>query len=265
MSPLFGGKKKTRRVPSQPPKPRSATPIYEIRKRFQKMKQRAAMYAVIGVILTASIGLSPMLVSQISSNLAIGLAIPVAIIFTYLSIVEAVNAYSYYLFARVREEIKSGAARPPQAAAIPIQPAPQPISTQPVSIQPTIPRSEVPQPIKAPPQLQRPEASRPVIPETSVQIPARETVAIRQPPVAIQPPPREKVLHEKPPGQKVVPKLELEPQPLAKQTPSVPSIVPRQQPASQQTGGKKKCPYCGRELPYGDLHVICPFCGRRLK
>ena len=28
---------------------------------------------------------------------------------------------------------------------------------------------------------------------------------------------------------------------------------------------KKTCPFCGRELPYGDVHVICPFCGRRLK
>ncbi len=27
----------------------------------------------------------------------------------------------------------------------------------------------------------------------------------------------------------------------------------------------KRCPNCGRELPYGDLHVICPFCGTPLK
>lgn len=25
------------------------------------------------------------------------------------------------------------------------------------------------------------------------------------------------------------------------------------------------CPQCGRELPYGDLHLLCPFCGFRLK
>ncbi|MCD6357167.1 MAG: hypothetical protein J7L75_01155 [Thermoproteales archaeon] len=29
--------------------------------------------------------------------------------------------------------------------------------------------------------------------------------------------------------------------------------------------GRKKCPYCGRELPFGDVHIICPYCGRRLK
>lgn len=28
---------------------------------------------------------------------------------------------------------------------------------------------------------------------------------------------------------------------------------------------KKKCPYCGRVLPFGDVHVVCPYCGRRLK
>ncbi len=28
---------------------------------------------------------------------------------------------------------------------------------------------------------------------------------------------------------------------------------------------EKKCPYCGRVLPYGDVHVACPYCGRRLK
>ncbi|PLJ77223.1 MAG: hypothetical protein B7L53_07365 [Thermofilum sp. NZ13] len=27
----------------------------------------------------------------------------------------------------------------------------------------------------------------------------------------------------------------------------------------------KRCPKCGRELPYGDLHIICPFCGTPLK
>ena len=27
----------------------------------------------------------------------------------------------------------------------------------------------------------------------------------------------------------------------------------------------KVCPYCGRELPLGDIHVFCPFCGKKLK
>jgi len=28
---------------------------------------------------------------------------------------------------------------------------------------------------------------------------------------------------------------------------------------------KKKCPFCGRVLPFGDVHTVCPFCGKRLK
>jgi len=34
---------------------------------------------------------------------------------------------------------------------------------------------------------------------------------------------------------------------------------------SGSEGGRKKCPYCGRELPFGDVHIICPYCGHRLK
>ncbi|MEM1508925.1 MAG: hypothetical protein QW291_04810 [Thermofilaceae archaeon] len=34
---------------------------------------------------------------------------------------------------------------------------------------------------------------------------------------------------------------------------------------SESSVVEKKCPYCGRTLPYGDVHVACPYCGRRLK
>jgi len=37
------------------------------------------------------------------------------------------------------------------------------------------------------------------------------------------------------------------------------------QPVRQSKSMKKVCPYCGRELPYGDIHIVCPYCGRRLK
>jgi len=37
------------------------------------------------------------------------------------------------------------------------------------------------------------------------------------------------------------------------------------QPVKQSKNAKKVCPYCGRELPYGDIHIVCPYCGRRLK
>ena len=35
--------------------------------------------------------------------------------------------------------------------------------------------------------------------------------------------------------------------------------------AEAEVEGKRKCPYCGRELPFGDVHIVCPYCGRRLK
>ena len=35
--------------------------------------------------------------------------------------------------------------------------------------------------------------------------------------------------------------------------------------AEVEVEGKRKCPYCGRELPFGDVHIVCPYCGRRLK
>jgi len=28
---------------------------------------------------------------------------------------------------------------------------------------------------------------------------------------------------------------------------------------------KKRCPYCGGDLPLGDIHIFCPHCGRKLK
>jgi hypothetical protein len=41
--------------------------------------------------------------------------------------------------------------------------------------------------------------------------------------------------------------------------------APRAQAAPVTPASSPTCPQCGRELPYGDLHLICPFCGSRLK
>jgi len=51
------------------------------------------------------------------------------------------------------------------------------------------------------------------------------------------------------------------PRPRPTKSPSIPA-VPRE--VSARTSGKI-CPYCGRELPLGDIHVFCPFCGKKLK
>lgn len=51
--------------------------------------------------------------------------------------------------------------------------------------------------------------------------------------------------------------------PLVSATP----LAPRGQTVSSAVSAPPppRCPSCGRELPYGDLHLICPFCGTRLK
>ncbi|RLE82201.1 MAG: hypothetical protein DRJ52_02580 [Thermoprotei archaeon] len=42
-------------------------------------------------------------------------------------------------------------------------------------------------------------------------------------------------------------------------------------PASEEVrpkppvASKKVCPYCGGELPLGDIHIFCPHCGRKLR
>lgn len=41
------------------------------------------------------------------------------------------------------------------------------------------------------------------------------------------------------------------------------SRVGRRPPGMATT--EKKCPFCGRVLPFGDVHTICPYCGRRLR
>jgi len=53
------------------------------------------------------------------------------------------------------------------------------------------------------------------------------------------------------------------------QQPSKPESMVQPAPAvlstPRTTTEKKKCPYCGRPLPFGDVHIVCPYCGRRLK
>ncbi|MEM0493661.1 MAG: hypothetical protein QXU72_00145 [Thermofilum sp.] len=44
-----------------------------------------------------------------------------------------------------------------------------------------------------------------------------------------------------------------------------PTATPHPAAFSPASLSSPRCPNCGRELPYGDLHLICPFCGARLK
>lgn len=54
-------------------------------------------------------------------------------------------------------------------------------------------------------------------------------------------------------------------------TPQIPTRVVKsperveKKPVATAVTAEKKCPYCGRTLPFGDIHTICPFCGRRIR
>lgn len=39
----------------------------------------------------------------------------------------------------------------------------------------------------------------------------------------------------------------------------------KQAEVRQPSRSEKRCPYCGRVLPFGDIHTICPYCGKRLR
>ncbi len=39
---------------------------------------------------------------------------------------------------------------------------------------------------------------------------------------------------------------------------------PRRRPAPP-AASERRCPYCNRVLPFGDIHTICPYCGKRLR
>lgn len=43
------------------------------------------------------------------------------------------------------------------------------------------------------------------------------------------------------------------------------SLKPTETKAVKIPQTEKKCPQCGRTLPYGNVHIVCPYCGRRLR
>lgn len=236
MSRIFGvGKRKKNPPRAQRPPRTPAPPIVEIRRRFLKMKRRGMIYAVVGAASVVALSFLPLLVHQIKDSIAIGLSLATALILGYLSMAEVTNAFSYYLFARIREELKGR--QPPLQEAV--APTPQPLQMQ----APTRPF----QPVTAqkPAILSAPQVKIEHRPEPQpLPIPSKPTVQSTQPP----------------PSPPVGVEPAVKPKPPVKTPP-----VKVQQPSTSSDSGKKRCPYCGRELPYGDLHVICPFCGRRLK
>lgn len=91
----------------------------------------------------------------------------------------------------------------------------------------------------------------------------------RQPPVATVPPPKPLLTTTPQPQPQLVrrPTETTTPQrgePLLTRPPVRAIELPPPSPV-EENAETKRCPYCGRELPYGDLHIICPFCGRALR
>jgi len=41
--------------------------------------------------------------------------------------------------------------------------------------------------------------------------------------------------------------------------------ISREEREEAPLASKKTCPYCGGDLPLGDIHIFCPHCGRKLR
>ncbi len=263
MGSLFGRKGK-QRVPRPPPSARRAPPphIIEVKRRFSAMKSKAMIYALLGAGISAAAGFAVNAALPSMPGLATGVAVAAATVFLYLAVNQSINAYSYYLYMRLKNDITQQAATPKAPVTAAPQAPPQPSITSPKPVPAiqttgiTVAEPEAPPIVSAPvkpvsrEQPPAPPASRPAEPvieieeatelaERNIQ-PVKPAISAPQPLKPSPPMPRETIPQTPQPVQKVMP------------------------PASKP-GGKKVCPYCGRELPYGDLHVICPYCGRRLK
>ena len=167
---------------------------------FKKRLIKSVVYLIIGLVITFILAFiqNPTFENFLIQPLP-GIAIIVLFLFLWLSIKSIIDAYTFYLFARILEVFKrTSTIEKTDLSTIRQMPSyPQPTTT----VSP-IKKEEVPQ-IKHVPIL-----------------PSRKEQVI--------------------------------------QTPS-------KQLSSKEKSGKKTCPYCGRELPYGDIHIICPYCGHRLK
>ena len=163
---------------------------------FKQRIVKSVIYLVIGLIITIIFAYLQNPQQNFLLQPLPGVALVILILFLWLSIKSVIDAYTFYLFAKIVEVIK-------QFSSIKEQETVKQIPLHPKSL-PSVSRIE-------------------------------ENIA-------------EKV--------KQVPILPKNEQML--QTPQKTTIT-------KQTENKKVCPYCGRELPYGDIHIICPYCGHRLK
>ena len=254
--------KKGSRMPKDPRKISTRTPNYRAVR--DRMLRNAYIILIIGVLaaflapilqaLTTSPSIDPTAINQIIMAPPSLLSIIILAISISLSVFLVVKAYTAYLYFRLVDALTrlTESAMPkqiqPQPAApitpqLPQQVAPSRIQPQMSSQQ--VPGQRLPQ-IQTKPQTPSPQ-TMPIQGSTPI---TRETIQ--------QPQLRPSTSHPS----AAVPR---QTQPTAPQqiTPK-PYTTPSMPPAKPQIE-KKRCPYCGRELPFGDLHTVCPYCGRRLK
>ena len=166
-----------------------------------------------------------------------------------LSTFLVVKAYAIYLYFRTIDALtKMMEGRVPQ----PAMPQPTPMATPTPTPTPTAPARVMP--ARAPVSRETtPVAPSPVVtPRAAPTRPPTPTVPPRQVTPQVQP------------AQRAVQPSASQPQRVQPQPrPTAPVAQPQPQPAPSVSS--KKCPYCGRVLPFGDLHTVCPYCGRRLK
>ena len=163
-----------------------------------------------------------------------------------LSTFLVVKAYAVYLYFRTIDALtrmmEAGVPQPAVPQPTPIA-APTPTPSARVMPTRTPPVSRGTTPITPSPM---------VTPRVTPTQPPTPTVPSRQVTQQVQPTQRA-VQPSVPQPQRVQP----QPQPTAP--------VAQPQPRPTPSVSSKKCPYCGRVLPFGDLHTVCPYCGRRLK
>ncbi|HFC49337.1 MAG TPA: hypothetical protein ENJ59_01245 [Thermofilum sp.] len=251
--------KKASRIPKDPRKPSARVPNYRVVR--DRMLRNAYIILIVGILtaflapifqtLATSPSIDAATINQVIMSPPSLLSIVILAVSVPLSVFLVVKAYTVYLYFRLVDALtrltESVAPRQVQPTA-PVTPQPPQQVARP-HIQPQIPQQQIP--AQSLPQTQ-PRQHTP----SSQLIPTQRNVPLSR--ETIQQPPLRTPSVQQPAT--TIPRQPSPPQP----TPSKPFAAPSISPPATQTE-KKRCPYCGRELPFGDLHTVCPYCGRRLK
>ncbi len=204
-----------------------------IKAKYNKMRYQAILMLVVGIVIGILIDF--LLYGLASNDFTFNparppsaLSISIILVSVVLSLSKFQSAYSFYLYAKIVEQFKKIESTQVQRPP-PAMERPAPIIPSERPVQPPTP--QLPSPVKVhPPEVAPPQPTPPVAvtKETVREYPRPQLTGVETTP-----------------------------------TPPQPSTPKPSPPVSKPS--KKTCPFCGRELPFGDIHVICPYCGRRLK